>query len=258
MNDRGDQKTVFMEGFRAWKKEHNQNTGEAITRYVMSIFLDELNRLFPDDYVLKGGNLLWHYIKTARPTKDLDLTTISKSEADIVLEDISKVQGNGVRYSVFKHQVKTSNMHVGLMLRIQYETDSKQTGIFGIDCVLSSPTDIARIVFLKREISAASIENIIIDKLHACHRFGDDNTRMKDYDDLYRIATDRGPKIREDVLKDLSEIRQVALNINPRIADALAPHWNKYRAEAKYAGAERLPKSIHKVIEITNKFLKSL
>jgi hypothetical protein len=35
---------------------------------------------------------------------------------------------------------------------------------------------------------SASVENIIADKVAACIRFGAGNTRMKDFDDLWRLS----------------------------------------------------------------------
>lgn len=250
--------SVFLDGFKSWKKERNQTGTMAISRYVMSVFVDELNRLFPEEYILKGGNLLWHYIKTPRPTVDLDLTTLTRTEAELVLADIKKVQSNGITFSINRSEVKQSNMSVGLQLRISYETDSGQNGIFGIDCVLACPTDVAQIIFLKKEVAAASIENIILDKLHACHRFAEGNTRMKDFDDLYRIAVDTGVRIRSDILKNLAEYRRIELKIKPQLSDYLAPHWDKYTQRRDYPAVRDLPKSIWEVIEIINLFLKGI
>jgi len=107
-------KPVFLDGFKSWKKEQNQSGTMAISRYVMSVFVDELNRLFPQEYVLKGGNLLWHYIKTPRPTIDLDLTTLTRTEAELVLADISKVRSGGITFSINRSEIKQSNMSIGL------------------------------------------------------------------------------------------------------------------------------------------------
>jgi len=124
--------------------------------------------------------------------------------------------------------------------------------------VLACPTDVARIIFFKKEVSAASIENIILDKLHACQRFAEGNTRMKDFDDLYRIAADPGLRIRSEVLKNLAEYREISLRIKPQYSDQLAPIWDRYMQRRDYPAVKDLPKTILEVIEFVNFFLERI
>lgn len=255
MSDNKERPLNFGDGFRAWKKKTGFAGTTAITRYVMFLFLEELNNRRPDEYIVKGGNLLWHYINTPRPTTDLDLTTLTMSEVDQILEDMKDLSASGVAFKVVKHEVKTSNRHVGLMLKVGYETDTGQHDIFGIDCVLRTPTHVAEVVFLRNESKAASIENIVMDKLNACHDFGHDNTRMKDFDDLYRIATDSGLRLRANILRDLSEVRRIPLKIDAKTSESLSKHWERYLDRKGYPGASVLPRDISEVIDIVNKFL---
>jgi hypothetical protein len=56
--------------------------------FVMLTFLEAIEEI-SSDFVFKGGNLLWHYIKTPRQTVDLDLSTLtinSHSEVSAILE----------------------------------------------------------------------------------------------------------------------------------------------------------------------------
>lgn len=56
--------------------ENNQFGRQAFSRFIMLTFLDGLQEV-SGDFIFKGGNLLWHYVKTPRETIDLDLATLS-------------------------------------------------------------------------------------------------------------------------------------------------------------------------------------
>ncbi len=58
--------------FNTWKLKHDVHGPMALTKYVMYIFVDQIFSKYPNKYIFKGGNLLWYYIKTPRPTVDLD------------------------------------------------------------------------------------------------------------------------------------------------------------------------------------------
>ena len=75
--------TSLLSQFEKWKKEHDQHGRMAFSRFIMLTFLDGLEKV-SDDFIFKGGNLLWHYIQTPRATVDLDLSTITlKSHLEI-------------------------------------------------------------------------------------------------------------------------------------------------------------------------------
>jgi hypothetical protein len=70
---------------------HDQTeTGEhgprAMTRFVIIQFIEGLQSVAPDRYIFKGGNLLWHYIKTTRSTVDVDFATDVEVEIDTSLK----------------------------------------------------------------------------------------------------------------------------------------------------------------------------
>lgn len=60
-------KTKLKSEFDKWKKENNQHGRQAFSRFIMLTFLEGLQTV-SDDFVFKGGNLLWHYIDTPRET----------------------------------------------------------------------------------------------------------------------------------------------------------------------------------------------
>lgn len=78
-----------------WKIETGEHGPRAMTRFVIIQFVEGLQLVAPDRYIFKGGNLLWHYIKTPRSTVDVDFATDIVLEIDQVLNDFSGVQTNG-------------------------------------------------------------------------------------------------------------------------------------------------------------------
>ena len=98
-----------------------------------------------------------------------------------------------------------------------------------------------------------SIENIIADKLSACHRFAAGNTRMKDYDDLWRLGYS---EIFVDIkkLKLLTKTRDIPLNLNEKwIGPDLERMWKNHRK--RY---QDLPEELIIVFKEVNSWLKSL
>jgi len=70
---------------------------------------------------------------------------------------------------------------------VGYETPQGAKNRFEVDIVYALGTDAQEIsspVHAEIMLRSATIENIISDKLSACHRFKSGNTRMKDFDDL--------------------------------------------------------------------------
>ncbi len=70
-------------------------------------------------------------------------------------------------------------------------TNEGQENSFDLDIVYSIPSDITTIpspIQVGLKINAFTIENILADKLATVHRFRGGNSRMKDFDDLWRIC----------------------------------------------------------------------
>ena len=71
---------------RAWILENKLHGPHAFLRFVLLAFVQHLNEV-TDEFIFKGGNLLWLYIKTPRSTVDLDFVTKSLiSHADVRLK----------------------------------------------------------------------------------------------------------------------------------------------------------------------------
>jgi predicted nucleotidyltransferase component of viral defense system len=113
----------FDKNFNTWKKENNLHGPMALNKYVMSLFIDDLANRFDDKYIFKGGNLLWYYIKTPRPTVDIDFATDTHIEYDSVVKDFCSVQIDSVRLSLLKQErVSKTDKEA-----INFASDFKQT-----------------------------------------------------------------------------------------------------------------------------------
>jgi predicted nucleotidyltransferase component of viral defense system len=248
----------FKKTFAKWKLMNNEHGPRAMTRFVIMQFVEGLQSVAPDRYIFKGGNLLWHYIKTPRSTVDVDFATDIELEVEQVLKDFSSVQTEGCTFLVKAHNAVESDEKSGLAVQIEFMTEEGSTNPFGIDVVFAVKTHSKRIKLANTLVMAASLENIIVDKVAACHRFAGGNTRMKDFDDLYRIAM-ANQKVDAKLIHKIAIERDVELSldlkwINKQMKDA----WVEYTQKKVYKDAFGLPKDIIQLIETTNEYLSNV
>ena len=169
---------------------------------------------------------------------DLDLATMTtvnhQSVRELLAEACKSVEG--ISFSILKFDEVQSDGKLGAAIIIEYKTDQGASNCFGIDVVYQLETDTQEIsspVTENLKILAASLENIIADKLAAAHRFGGGNTRMKDYDDLWRLS--RGKiTINVSVLKNILSKRGIATQmnvawINSNTQQAWKDHQKRYK-----------------------------
>jgi len=75
---------TFYQKAKSWAAKQKLFGQSAFSRFVMMTFVDRLN-VVTDEFVFKGGNLLWVYIRTPRATIDVDLVTKTINDHDAVL-----------------------------------------------------------------------------------------------------------------------------------------------------------------------------
>lgn len=98
-------------------------------------------------------------------------------------------------------------------MRIGYRTNEGQFNEFELDIVYALPAQMMSIPSPISEgatIVAATVENIIADKLAASQRFKGGNTRMKDFDDLWRISKSLSFPIDWKILRELLANRGIS------------------------------------------------
>lgn len=245
----------FKKNFLKWKNENNEHGPRAMTRFVIMQFIEGLQIVAPDRYIFKGGNLLWHYIKTPRSTVDVDFATDTKIEAVDVLTDFTSVVADGCKFSVLNHKAIETDLKSGLTVQMEFSTEEGSVNPFGIDIVFAIKTHTKQIKINSALIKAASLENIIVDKIAACHRFAGGNTRMKDFDDLYRISISN-EKVDTELIQKLATERNVNLTLDINWANNQTNQaWNEYVKKKVYKDASDLPMNLTQVIVITNKYL---
>ena len=182
----------FLSRARAWGSARGLFGPQAFLRYVMLTYLEALNQV-SRDFIFKGGNLLWVYIGTPRATTDLDLATVrirTHEDVESILEKAC-TSTVGITFTIQNFEATSQAEKEGATVTLGYQTAEGAKNSFGIDIVYALPTDFSGIPSPIQEdiqIHAATIENIIADKLGALHRFGAGNTRIKDLDDLWRLA----------------------------------------------------------------------
>jgi hypothetical protein len=247
----------IMGQMKAWAHKNNQHGKRAFQKYMMLLYLEGLQKI-NSDFVFKGGNLLWHYIQTPRETVDLDLATLtlnSHLEVRKILDQLANLFEEVV-FTIKEFKEIKGEEGKGATLIIEYKTLSGQKNQFTIDIIYSLPTDLKKVkstISKDVEYLSASIENIICDKVSTSYRFKGGNTRMKDFDDLWRLSQS---KISVDTakLKNLFEKKSLEIELkNEWISDILESEWERHTKKYK-----DLPTNLEKVFEQINHWLKNI
>ncbi len=250
--------STFKNQFIKWKTDNDQHGPLALTRFVMLFFIEGLQVAAPDRYVFKGGNLLWHYIKTPRSTVDIDFATEENIEINQVISDFNNIKISDCEFVIKSSRLIQSNNKTGAAIHIEFKTIDGSTNLFGVDVVFAIKTHSQKIKLSKSTVTAASIENILVDKIAACHKFGGGNTRMKDFDDLFRIK-ESDLKINPTTLILLASTNQTALSLDKKwINPSLQSAWDEYVGKKTYKRSKDLPADLNQVFDIINDYLSDI
>ena len=204
---------------RAWTTKNKLHGTSAFSRFVMMAFVERLNQT-SDEFIFKGGNLLWLYIKTPRATVDVDFVTRTLADHDSVrksLEVACLVSDSTITFSIKTFVNVDRPEGRGAAVTIAYKTTEGQENTFVLDVVYAVPTamtNIASPLANQETIIVVTMENIVADKLSAAHRYGSGNTRMKDFDDLWRIALFKPNLIKWIELKQILTSRSIAASVD--------------------------------------------
>jgi hypothetical protein len=188
-----DKRLTFAAKAKKWATDQNIHGIQAFSRYVMFTFVECLAKT-NKDFIFKGGNLLWIYVRTPRHTIDLDFVTkmladLSELRSAIEAACAAGIE-KGINFRVRALKEVKKDPHGGASVTIAYNTDEGANNVFDIDVVYRLPTIFCQIpspLDTKTKISSATIENILLDKITTMARFKGGNTRMKDIDDVWRI-----------------------------------------------------------------------
>ena len=249
----------FLAEAKSWTSKHKLHGPHAFRRFVMLVFVDRLNK-HSNEFILKGGNLLWVYINTPRATIDLDFVTAKLSEHDSVkqaLEGFCKLKHPDVTFSLLEYKPVEIRSQKGAAVTIGYITQSGQENKIDLDIVYALESDSCEItspIDDNEKIKAVTMENIIADKLAAAQAFKGGNTRMKDYDDLWRIAQFTPETIDWLKLKGILEERNIAPSLSEKwINDQMLGSWKAHLRRNK-----GLPKYLEELFSQINNWLRMI
>ncbi|MCX6126356.1 MAG: nucleotidyl transferase AbiEii/AbiGii toxin family protein [Proteobacteria bacterium] len=249
---------TFLATARSWISENQIHGPHAFLRFVMLAYVQRLNDV-TDEFVFKGGNLLWLYIKTPRATVDVDFVTKSLANHGDVrkkLEEVCQKPDANIQFSIKSFRPIEQQGGLGAAVTIGYVTSEGQANTFDLDIVYAIPTSIANIkspIRADESICVATMENIISDKISACHRFKSGNTRMKDFDDLWRISMFHPSPVNWALLKEILESRGIvpSLNLswqNPQMEKSWEAHVRRNKG---------LPTDLSQLMDTVNDWLRS-
>ena len=243
----------FIVRARKFIKNNNLKPPDGFLKYVIFNYVEAINKI-SDKFVLKGGNLLWIYIKTPRATVDLDFSTIainSHKEVKKILKKACKL-AEGIMYEVLKFEKLDKKGQNAAKAYMNYTTEDGASNKFEIDIVYNLEVRCINIrlpIEQKAKALSASLESIIIDKIKSCNQFRSGNTRIKDFDDLYRIAKSSHVRFNEDSIEKFLRSQKYKYVLDKAwISDEMKIAWKKHQKRYK-----DLPKRLENLFNFVNK-----
>lgn len=242
---------------RSWARQNRLSGPHAFLRYIIFRFTENLNQV-SDEFVFKGGNLLWVYIATPRATVDLDLSTL-KINSHVKVRNLIEKAGrasNDIEYTIHSFQEIDRDGRIGAAVSLAYRTEQGASNRFEIDLLYALRTESHYIdspVHPHIKLRTATTENIIADKLAACQRFGAGNTRLKDFDDLWRLSQSL-LQIDKERLRNLLKTRNIDASLEPDwINSEMERAWHTHQKRYK-----DLPKNLKTLFGEVNQWLNLL
>jgi predicted nucleotidyltransferase component of viral defense system len=187
-------------------KDSNEDFNVVLVRFATERLLYRLARsAHADRFVVKGAWLFYLWDVQRRLTRDVDLLgfgdpTVTSMEA--VFHEIlgSDVEPDGVEFELRNLQVEESRegaaypgLRIRVIARLGQARITCQVDI-GFGDAVASPVlkeELPTLLELPApELNVYPLEAVIAEKLEAMIRFGDVNTRLKDYFDLYVLSTE--------------------------------------------------------------------
>lgn len=189
-------------------KNDNQMYHLMLIRYIQERLLYRLGiSQFRENFYLKGGALLYSYDRfEARPTLDIDflgkntsreienLTAIIKSVASL------KCEADAITFvpdTITAEEITVNKEYHGVRISIEANLDTAVQKIsmdigFG-DIITPYPQELIYPTMIpdlpQPMILAYSLETVIAEKFEAMITLAEDNSRMKDFFDVYRLLT---------------------------------------------------------------------
>lgn len=271
------------EQIKALAKERESTFAELWRNLILERFLTRLAKSpYKEKFILKGGSLLAKYIHLGRETQDLDflIQKLSNTEQSLrtVLQAICDVDANdSFFFEITKIKILDHSQlaYTGAEISLQALFGATKTVIrmdlgFGdrvepiehsIDLTTTSKGPLFE---NKIYLHCYPKEFIFAEKLETIVFRGKDNTRMKDFHDLFSL-------VRQDVLDSSlakkavelvfhhrkTPLKKLPVSFGKDAFETLEKNWRAYRKKIKSnQGVLKLPESIEEVVSTVNQWLK--
>lgn len=263
-------------------KEKNMDSRTVLQEYVLERFIDRISKSkYKNDFILKGGMLISSMVGVdLRSTLDID-TTIKGFEFTLdklneVLNEIIETDiGDMFNFKILmnkKIMEETEYHGYRVTLEANFDTISQKFKIDISTGDIITPNEVKYNIKQmlsddKIEILAYNIETILSEKIHSIIQKGEDNTRARDYYDIYILEKTKKEEINNNILKEaiinkfeerknsnlVSNIYLKVLNLEKNIK--LKELWNEYREKFTYAKDiefEDTIKSLKNIVSVFN------
>lgn len=263
-------------------KEKNIDSRTVLQEYVLERFIDRISKSkYKNDFILKGGMLISSMVGVdLRSTLDID-TTIKGFEFTLdklneVLNEIIETDIDDMfnfKILMNKKIMEETEYHgYRITLEANFDTISQKFKIDISTGDIITPNEVKYNIKKmlsddKIEILAYNIETILSEKIHSIIQKGEDNTRARDYYDIYILEKTKKEEINNNILKEaiinkfeerknsnlVSNIYLKVLDLEKNIK--LKELWNEYRSKFTYAKDiefEDTIKSLKNIVSVFN------
>lgn len=253
-----------------------------LQEYVLERFIDRISKSkYKNDFILKGGVLISSMVGVdLRSTLDID-TTIKGFEFTLdklneVLNEIIETDiGDMFNFKILmnkKIMEETEYHGYRVTLEANFDTIFQKFKIDISTGDIITPNEVKYNIKQmlsddKIEILAYNIETILSEKIHSIIQKGEDNTRARDYYDIYILEKTKKEEINNNILKEaiinkfeerknsnlVSNIYLKVLDLEKNIK--LKELWNEYRSKFTYAKDiefEDTIKSLKNIVSVFN------
>ena len=260
-------------------RETGEELQTLLTRFALERLLFRLSvSKHQESFVLKGAFLFLAWEESVeRPTRDLDL--LDKGEPELarleqIFRDLSdlEVEPDGVVFlpdtvsgQIIREQAAYDGIRINLEARLGKARVQLQIDVGFGDAVVPEPMDIEVPVLLdlpKPRLKGYRPETVVAEKCEAMVALGLANSRLKDYYDLWRLASTRdfGGPILALAIRAAFERRRTAIpdGLPAGLSDAYAERWGaQWLGVTSRLGAKD-PPSLTVTLDLLRKFLLPL
>ncbi|MBF0106937.1 MAG: nucleotidyl transferase AbiEii/AbiGii toxin family protein [Deltaproteobacteria bacterium] len=260
-------------------KEKNTDFQELINHLAAEQFLYRLSiSPFTESFIFKGGSLLTYLIDSDRKTKDLDFSVKQASHKGVdvanIIESVLKIPvDDGFEWNEIKwKQLNHPDMdEPGIRLTCPFLL-GRMKGVVRIDIAFGDVVDSVKLSLQRIKYKGESFfdaplslsvyppETIFSEKLQIAVNKGSQNTRMKDYYDLFKLCDHKLDPIKlKNCITNTFKKRKMKpifqLNFDKTELQRLQTYWEHFILRDKIKTA---PPLIQNVIIKINNFVKIL